>query len=243
MRIRVFGVLFLLASVLTASAQNGSGQSTDTLQALKDSLSPDQQSSIMQGVLGKIGGSGRKTDPKLRMPETVQSDLLDSTNKYKTRDGRILRQADEDPELRPDDFVMIEMTSVEVMCKRRGLSGGNADNSNNPNSPSSGAPPAVPALGSASTDSPLGSIAGAGLANPNNNTAAINAKLDALILAVEGADNSFIGVEDKTLEQTRAVREHIASAVADAESAASDAQAAANDAHVSAEEAEASSLR
>jgi low affinity Fe/Cu permease len=77
----------------------------------------------------------------------------------------------------------------------------------------------------------------------SRDTAAINAKLDALILAVEGADNSFIGVEDKTLEQTRAVREHIASAVADAESAASDAQAAANDAHVSAEEAEASSLR
>ena len=77
----------------------------------------------------------------------------------------------------------------------------------------------------------------------SRDTAAINAKLDALILAVEGADNSFIGVEDKTLEQTRAVREHIASAVADAESAASAAQAAANDAHVSAEEAEASSLR
>jgi low affinity Fe/Cu permease len=77
----------------------------------------------------------------------------------------------------------------------------------------------------------------------SRDTAAINAKLDALILAVEGADNRFIGVEYKTVEQTRQVHEHIASAVADAESAASEAQASAHEAQASAGDAEASASR
>jgi low affinity Fe/Cu permease len=77
----------------------------------------------------------------------------------------------------------------------------------------------------------------------SRDTAAINAKLDALILAVEGADNRFVGVEHKTLEETREVHEHIASAVADAESAANEAQCAAGDAQCAAGDAEASARR
>lgn len=49
----------------------------------------------------------------------------------------------------------------------------------------------------------------------SRDTQAINAKLDALILAIEGADNRFVGVEDKTVEENREVREHIANAVAE----------------------------
>jgi len=110
MRSRVFGALLVMLSVgLSASAQN-----SDQLQALKDSLSPDAQSSILQEVLGKGGESGKKTDQKLKTPETVlqSRELLDSTKRGKTLDDRTLRRLLEDPELRPDDTVMIEMTPV-----------------------------------------------------------------------------------------------------------------------------------
>jgi low affinity Fe/Cu permease len=56
----------------------------------------------------------------------------------------------------------------------------------------------------------------------SRDTTAINAKLDALILAIEGADNRVVGVEHKTIEETREVHEHLATAVADAESATDD---------------------
>jgi protein involved in polysaccharide export with SLBB domain len=200
MRIRIFGALLVISSLLTAS-----GQTTDTLQALKDSLSPDQQGSIMQGVLGKIGATGKKTDPKLKTPETMQSDLLDSNNKYKTRDGRVLRQADEDPELRADDFVMIEMTPVEAMCKRRGLGPANADSANNPNGAASpnGAPGGLPSLGNLGTDSTLGGLAGAGVANPTNNTAAINAN-NAFDYSRCPLPTATLKTEDKTDEEKAA---------------------------------------
>src|SRR5208282_5916957 len=116
MRTRFFGGLLLVLSMaLSASAQT---PTADQLQALKDSLSPDQQSSILQGVLGKGNGTGKKTDQKLQTPETIRPspDLLD--NVRKTRDGRILRQFDEDPELRADDSVVVEMTSLDDMCNR-----------------------------------------------------------------------------------------------------------------------------
>jgi len=104
----------LLAVGLASTAQT---QTADPLQALKDNLSPDQQSSIMQSVLGKGDSSGKKTEKKLDTPDT----MLDSekTNeakqpirrikKVETYDGRILRQMDEDPELRADDTVLIDL--------------------------------------------------------------------------------------------------------------------------------------
>jgi hypothetical protein len=120
---------------LSASAQT---PTADQLQALKDSLSPDQQSSILQGVLGKGNGTGKKTDPRLKTPETVQQsqDLLD--NARKTRDGRILRQFDEDPELRPDDSVIVEMTSLDDMCNRSRNGAQNFNGNSNSNSNSNG---------------------------------------------------------------------------------------------------------
>jgi polysaccharide export outer membrane protein len=132
MRSKVFGALLVMLSVgLTASAQT-----SDQLQALKDSLSPDQQGSILQGVLGKGDGTGKKTDQKLKSPETVlpkpeqTKDFI--RRNEKTRDGRILRQFDEDPELRDDDTVMVEMIPLEDICSRIGaLPGGQSNNGNN----------------------------------------------------------------------------------------------------------------
>jgi polysaccharide biosynthesis/export protein len=146
MRTRFFGVLLVTLSLgFAASAQT---PTADQLQALKDSLSPDQQNSILQGLGNGTGnGSGKKADPKLKTPETVRQSTDVSDKAMKTRDGRILRQSDEDPELRPDDSVMVEMTPVEDMCNRKLDSGpsykensnisanGSGDNSGVNNSP------------------------------------------------------------------------------------------------------------
>jgi polysaccharide export outer membrane protein len=110
-------VLGLLSIGLTASAQT---PSADDLQALKDSLSPDEQAgSLLQGALANPNGTGKKSDKKLSSPETVQSKDSQSANyekgvKVKTRDGRILRQLYEDPELRPEDTVLIELNPKGV---------------------------------------------------------------------------------------------------------------------------------
>jgi protein involved in polysaccharide export with SLBB domain len=104
---------------------SASAQTTDPMQALKDTLSGGgQQGGILQGVLGNGTGTGKKSDKKLETPETVQppSDQTDLTQKnIKTRDGRILRQFNEDPELRADDTVMIEMRSIDDVCNRNNL--------------------------------------------------------------------------------------------------------------------------
>jgi hypothetical protein len=119
---------------LAASAQT---PTPDQLQALKDSLTPDQQNSILQGIKGN--GTGKKTDPRLKTPETVQPspDQFDSTRK--TRDGRILRQSDEDPELRADDSVMVEMITLDDMCNRN-VNGNQNNNAIRNNNGASGSP-------------------------------------------------------------------------------------------------------
>ena len=172
MRSRFLGALLLAVSLgLTASAQNNSAQ--DQLQALKDSLSSDQQDSILQNFLGGKGNaSGKKVDQKLKTPDTIQpKGQADETAKKKsTYDGRILRQSDEDPELRPDDSVMIELNSLEEMC--RGIPFNNPQN-NNPNNPN-----ATP--GSGSVISPLdlnaftGAAATAGSQSGNNGLSVLN---------------------------------------------------------------------
>jgi polysaccharide biosynthesis/export protein len=119
MRFRSLSALFALSIGLAAASQS---QNSDTLQALKNSLSPDQQGSILQDVLGKSSGTSKKTDPKLDTPETVrrknaeQSDVFDKEKYQKTLDGRTLRQFDEDPELRADDSVLIELVSLDELC-------------------------------------------------------------------------------------------------------------------------------
>ena len=101
----------MLSMGLAASAQT---PTPEQLQALKD-LTPEQQNAILQGIKGNANGT--TTDPRLKTPETVRQPTDLSDNARKTRDGRILRRSDEDPELRADDSVIIEMTSIEDMCK------------------------------------------------------------------------------------------------------------------------------
>ena len=133
-------VLVSLTLSLAASAQT---PTADQLQALKDSLSPDQQNSLLQGVLGDRSGTGKKTDKKLNTPDTVTpktDEYTDSFNKLKnskTADGRVLRQMDEDPELRPDDEVLVELKSLDEICDRYGYgpkTGNTGANGNNANS-------------------------------------------------------------------------------------------------------------
>jgi polysaccharide export outer membrane protein len=113
MRTRLLGVLLLVLLMgLAASAQT---PTPEQLQALRD-LPPDQQNAILQGL--KANGTGKKTDPRLKTPETVQPSPNQFDNTRKTRDGRILRQSDEDPELRADDSVMVEMITLDDMCNR-----------------------------------------------------------------------------------------------------------------------------
>jgi low affinity Fe/Cu permease len=50
----------------------------------------------------------------------------------------------------------------------------------------------------------------------SRDTAAMNSKLDEIILAMESADNRLIGLERKTDDDAEELREHIREAVADA---------------------------
>lgn len=117
---------FLRTAALLISLATIAGAQTptpDQLDAFK-TLSPDQQQALIQSLLGKgEGGSSatRKTDSKLGNPETVQrNDRLgefEQEKKDKTLDGHTLRRADEDPELRAGDSVLIDLTPVELVGK------------------------------------------------------------------------------------------------------------------------------
>ena len=116
MRFRPFALLTaLLLGALPAISQT---PTADQLSILKN-LPPDQQQQLMQSILaGKGDGTGKKTDPTLQVPETVlpkneRQDQYDKYIKDKTVDGRPLRLPDEDPELRPDDSVLIDLVSIE----------------------------------------------------------------------------------------------------------------------------------
>jgi polysaccharide biosynthesis/export protein len=93
--------------------------SSDQLNILKN-LTPEQQDSLLQSVLGKGDGTNKKSDTQLESPETVQKkndrtgERDQETNNDKTKDGRTLRKSDEDPELRADDTVLIDLTPIEL---------------------------------------------------------------------------------------------------------------------------------
>jgi protein involved in polysaccharide export with SLBB domain len=90
----------------------------------------------LQGALGKSDGTGKTTDKKLNTPDTVtprsgdSTGLFDEARKGKTVDGRILRQADENPELRADDTVLIELTPIELAGAANVAGSQNNDNGN-----------------------------------------------------------------------------------------------------------------
>jgi polysaccharide export outer membrane protein len=182
MRIRSLRALLVFLSLsLTASVHS---QTQDPIQALKDSLSQggSGQSSILENILGGGKSTKNKTDQKLETPETVQqkrdqsTDLLERANREKTRDDRILRQSNEDPELRADDIVLIDVTSVDDICTRFGL-GLIGPNSNNGSNSGTGAPGNNPsntaalnsAISGASGIAGINGLAGLNGINGNNN--------------------------------------------------------------------------
>lgn len=130
-------LLFLLSLGLVASAQT-----SDPLSALKN-LSQDQQDSLLQGLSGKSSSGNTKTDPRLSTPETVQpksTDVPDDQGRYRrerTLDGHTLRQLDENPEIRADDTVLIDLTPVDLARSnlnqnmQNGLTNGGANSPGN----------------------------------------------------------------------------------------------------------------
>jgi polysaccharide export outer membrane protein len=172
MRSSCLGAALVLVSIGLASS--ALSQNDDPVQALKDSLTQDQQSSILQGVLGK-GSATKKTDSKLSTPETVQSKTLQEEERLKeknqkTRDGRILRQLNEDPELRADDTVLIDLAALADICDRSlGTIGGQNGNSTGANGGAGGTNPlsSLSALSGASGISGASGAAGIGVNGSN----------------------------------------------------------------------------
>jgi protein involved in polysaccharide export with SLBB domain len=109
---------FALVAILVGAVAVAQTPTADQLNALK-SMPKDQQDALLQSVLGKSDGTGTKTDPKLSMPQTVQprsdqsNEVLNKLKKGKTLDDRTVRQPDEDPELRPGDTVLIDLTPID----------------------------------------------------------------------------------------------------------------------------------
>ncbi|MDP9065177.1 MAG: SLBB domain-containing protein [Pseudomonadota bacterium] len=119
---------------------------SDQLNALKN-MPQDQQDALLQSLgLGKGGlGSNSKVDPRLSNPQTEMPKSDQTTDQYgrvvkdKTNEGHELRMVDEDPELKPDDTVLIDLTPLEIRRKRSDQGYGNSnlvnrDNANQPNS-------------------------------------------------------------------------------------------------------------
>jgi protein involved in polysaccharide export with SLBB domain len=119
------------------------------------SLPQDQQDALMQSVLGGKGdGTNKKSDSQLDSPETVKK-RNDRTggrdqeeNNDKTKDGHTLRRSDEDPELRADDYVLIDLTPVELDKDGNLI----VHNGGNP-TPGSGSAPSNPPAGLSSVES------------------------------------------------------------------------------------------
>jgi protein involved in polysaccharide export with SLBB domain len=115
-RLGAVSLLILIGAI--AGAQT---PTQDPLNVLK-SLTQEQQDALLQSVLGKGDGTNKKTDSQLESPETVEkkNDRTGEAEKEakptaeKTVDGRTLRNPDEDPELRAGDYVLIDLTPVEI---------------------------------------------------------------------------------------------------------------------------------
>ena len=169
MRNRILGVFAVMfATALTVSAQT----TTDPVQALKDTLGGGQQGGVLQDILGQGQNNDKKTDKKLETPQSVtplpnQKDITERD--IKTRDGRTLRQFNEDPELRPDDSVTIEVRALDDVCVRYNLGPEALQNAaNDQNNPPGG--PIAAQGGSGNPLSVLSAAAGAAGAGANTLT-------------------------------------------------------------------------
>jgi polysaccharide export outer membrane protein len=195
---QIKSIVSALALSLIGALTAAQTPTPDQLNALKN-LPQDQQNSLLQGVLGK--SDGKKTDPKLNMPDTVQSKNGQSTDSErlpkKTSDGRTLRVLDEDPELRADDTVLIDLTPLETR-KGNGPNTGADVNGMNANNGING------------LNGINGSIGNIGnTANNNNNNASTN-NVDNNNRGNTGTDFGRIQVErkPKSDEEIKKLEEH-----------------------------------
>jgi polysaccharide export outer membrane protein len=172
----IVAALLVLCGGTLAVAQNQT-PSLDQLDSLRQSLSPDQQGSILQSVLGQSGdGAGTKSDSKLSMPSTNQQRKGESTGTYnlygkvKTADGRTVRQLGEDTELRADDTILLELSPLADENNSNGANNGPAGGSNLlAGTPLAGSQLASSALaGSGNSANPLGNNLNGNLNNNPN---------------------------------------------------------------------------
>ena len=87
------------------------------------SLPQDQQDSLIQSILGGGKGNGSSSgstssESKDNSSDSSNKDERQSTSttakEKKTADGRTLRISDEDPELRPYDYVLLDLTPLDA---------------------------------------------------------------------------------------------------------------------------------
>jgi polysaccharide biosynthesis/export protein len=134
----------LKAAILCLMLGATTAAQTPTQDQLKifQSLPQDQQDTLMQSILGgKNGdstgtGSGSKSDSRDNNQDSSNRDnerqsTTITAKEKKTADGRTLRASDENPELRPFDYVLIDLTPLDQAPKDNGGadsagSGGNA---------------------------------------------------------------------------------------------------------------------
>jgi polysaccharide export outer membrane protein len=176
MRSRFVRVAVALLSLGLASSAHA--QTSSPLQAIKDSLSSDQGGSLLQNVLGKGDGTGKKTDKKLDNPDdstmnrnNEQTNPVHRIKREETFDGRVLRQMDEDPELRPDDSLLIELTPIDVASAENNANGQNNVNANggvNGNIGINGVPGVNAGVGG-NGNTNINGLAGVLAGNSNNN--------------------------------------------------------------------------
>jgi polysaccharide biosynthesis/export protein len=133
---RSLGVAIVLVLIGAGVGAQTPTPSQDQLNAFKN-LTQDQQDALLQSLMGKGGDANKKSDSQLQSPETVErkNDRTGQSERQskndKTIDGRTLRNSDEDPELRADDYVLIDLTPIELdkdgnVIVRSGPNGTNA---------------------------------------------------------------------------------------------------------------------
>jgi polysaccharide biosynthesis/export protein len=166
----------LKAAILCMMLGAAAAAQTPTPEQLKifQSLPQDQQDSLMQSILGGSKGdgtgsstSGSKSDSK--------DDSLGSSNKdndrgsnttnvkeRKTADDRTLRRSDEDPELRPFDYVLIDLTPLATAPKDNGDAASPDAASNGAAPPANAAALLAASGGNANAAAGLSALSGAG---------------------------------------------------------------------------------
>jgi protein involved in polysaccharide export with SLBB domain len=166
-------VLAILCAALGGAAAAQTPTPTPEQLNIFRSLPPEQQESLIQSILGNKSDGSSTTSP-FDGDGTQQSSKQDERQngtqeikERKTADGRTLRIPDEDPELRPFDYVLIDLTPLEFAPQGNAAAGP----ANGPASP----PSASAAAGLPGSGSGLASASGGGSGTANSNGTAAGA--------------------------------------------------------------------